>query len=361
MSTKKIPLVSVIIPMFNSAKFISQTLESLLYQTMKDFEVVVIDDCSTDNSVEVVESFSKRFGGRLQVVKFAKNTGTPGFPRNVGIQLARGKYIAFLDSDDLFTKTALEEFTTLAEKFHVDVVHLYSYYILWGGNARSVDDPAFTDMKELTDAKKFYRVFNRDERLNAPALESEKILDRINHWLELSAEYSTWLSFYRRDFLIKNQILFSDMETSEDAPFTFEAFCLAKTYLVAPNIVYIVRPRRGSAWRYQNEIPPEKAFHKDMIAFKDGFREFVRIMDRIPFFAEHPDYHYEILDWFANYRFETFKRYYLDNSPFVLSPFIEQELPPDNREFVSYLFNTANIYRLKIRQLQQELAKFQKQ
>ena len=61
MAMEKIPLVSVIIPMYNSAKFISQTLESLLYQTMKDFEVVVVDDCSSDNSVEVVESFEPKF------------------------------------------------------------------------------------------------------------------------------------------------------------------------------------------------------------------------------------------------------------------------------------------------------------
>ena len=59
----KIPLVSVIIPMYNAAKFIPQALESLLYQTMRDFEVVVVDDCSTDNSVEVVESFAERFEG----------------------------------------------------------------------------------------------------------------------------------------------------------------------------------------------------------------------------------------------------------------------------------------------------------
>ena len=60
METEKIPLVSVIIPMYNSAKFISQTLESLLRQTMKNFEVVVVDDCSTDNSIEVVENFSQK-------------------------------------------------------------------------------------------------------------------------------------------------------------------------------------------------------------------------------------------------------------------------------------------------------------
>lgn len=69
------PLVSVIIPMYNSAKFISQTLESLLYQTMKNFEVVVIDDCSTDNSVEVVESFKSKFdsgGGDIKHSKTSK-------------------------------------------------------------------------------------------------------------------------------------------------------------------------------------------------------------------------------------------------------------------------------------------------
>lgn len=69
MVAEKIPLVSVIIPMYNAAKYIPQTLESLLYQTMQDFEVVVIDDCSTDNSVEVVESFAEKFaagGGKVK-------------------------------------------------------------------------------------------------------------------------------------------------------------------------------------------------------------------------------------------------------------------------------------------------------
>ena len=61
MATEKLPLVSVIIPMYNAARFIPQTLESLLYQTMTDFEVVMIDDCSTDNSVEVVENFKEKF------------------------------------------------------------------------------------------------------------------------------------------------------------------------------------------------------------------------------------------------------------------------------------------------------------
>ncbi|MBR4642267.1 MAG: glycosyltransferase family 2 protein [Selenomonadaceae bacterium] len=77
MAKEKIPLVSVIIPMYNAERFISQTLESLLYQTMKDFEVVVVDDCSTDNSIAVVESFKPRFDSGGGVIKnfMSSNSG----------------------------------------------------------------------------------------------------------------------------------------------------------------------------------------------------------------------------------------------------------------------------------------------
>ena len=70
MSTEKIPLVSVIIPMFNAARFIPQTLKSLLAQTLKDFEVIIVDDCSTDSSVEVVENFMDAFAADLAISEF---------------------------------------------------------------------------------------------------------------------------------------------------------------------------------------------------------------------------------------------------------------------------------------------------
>lgn len=116
---KKIPLVSVIIPMYNSEKYISQTLESLLCQTLKDFEVIIVDDCSTDNGVAVVENFIPRFaaqGINFNLIELPTNSGTPGLPRNIGVEVACGKYVAFLDSDDLFMETALEELATLLKK-----------------------------------------------------------------------------------------------------------------------------------------------------------------------------------------------------------------------------------------------------
>ena len=359
----KIPLVSVVIPMFNAAKFIPQTLESLLYQTMTDFEVVIVDDCSTDNSIEVVESFAERFGGRLKLVKLPKNTGTPGLPRNVGIQLARGKYIAFLDSDDLYTKTALEELSTLAEKFQADVVRLQNNFILWNGEKKSVDDPAMTNFAELTNPKNFSVQSYAKEKLFVPMLEIPDIAARVQSWVKLPPNdfWATWLSFYRRDFLIENQIFFSDMVTCEDAPFAFEALCRAKNFLNAPNVVNIIRPRVGSVSRDRELLGPQEHFSKRLRALIVGFKEFERVMDKINFFDAHPDYCYAVLEWFAKFRMTVTLNFYVQNPAFQLNELAKREFHPDDAALAAYLFNTANVYRLQIMKLQNELAVLKQQ
>ena len=361
--TAKIPLVSVVMPMFNAAKFVTQTLESLFYQTMTDFEVVIVDDCSTDNSIEVVESLAPKFDGRLKVVKLPKNTGTPGLPRNVAIQLARGKYIAFLDCDDLYTKTALEELSTLAEKFQADVVRLQNNFNLWGGVSKSEDEPEMTNFAELTNPKNFSVRSYVKEKISEPVLETPDIAERVRRWVSSPPNdfWATWLSFYRRDFLIENQIFFSDMLTCEDAPVTFTAWCLAKNYLRVPNIVYIVRPRIGSVSRDRELISPEKHFHKRFRALLDGFKEFGRVMDKIKFFAEHPDYRYAVLEWFANFRIAVTLNFYVKNPAFRLNELVKREFHSDDAALSAYLFNTVNVYRLQIMKLQHELAALKQQ
>ena len=356
-TANRLPLVSVIIPMYNSAKFIPQTLESLLYQTITDFEVVVVDDCSTDNSVAVVESFAERFGGRLHVIKLRENTGTPGLPRNVGIQCARGKYIAFLDSDDLFTKTALEEFTTLAEKFQAEVVKLHRNFILWNGQKKSVDDPAFTDMNELINPKNFRLEAFRKNILPEPKLEPDDIAERVRKWISTppNSFWATCLQFYRRDFLIANQIFFPPMLTCEDASFAFEALCLAKRYLNAPNVTYIVRPRLGSVSRDTDVVTYEYRMHKRICTINDGFNELEKIMSEINFFAKHPDYRYAVLEWFANVRLQFLYSHYAQIPAFKLNDLIKREFHPDDAALAAYLFNTVNVQRLQLMKLQQEL------
>ncbi len=100
-------LVSIITPLYNSEKYIPQTIESVLSQTYQNWEMIIIDDCSNDNSVDIIEEYCKK-DNRIKLLRSKKNNG-PAIARNIGIEQAKGIYIAFLDSDDLWYKQKLEK------------------------------------------------------------------------------------------------------------------------------------------------------------------------------------------------------------------------------------------------------------
>jgi glycosyltransferase involved in cell wall biosynthesis len=101
----KVPCVSVIVPTYNRARDIGRCLESLSNQTLADFEVIVCDDGSTDGTEDVVTGYRERLA---LTYHWAENFGGPARPRNIGLELARGGYVAFLDSDDWWTPDKLE-------------------------------------------------------------------------------------------------------------------------------------------------------------------------------------------------------------------------------------------------------------
>ena len=100
----KSPLVSVVLTTYNRADLISETIESILSQTFRNFELIVVDDGSTDNTEEVVRSYNDE---RVHYIK-TDNWGGPAKPRNIGIKKAKGEYIAFCDDDDLWLPNKLE-------------------------------------------------------------------------------------------------------------------------------------------------------------------------------------------------------------------------------------------------------------
>ena len=101
-----VPLISVIVPVYNAASSLHRSLGSVLRQTLPDFELIVIDDCSTDESVDILEEY-RATDNRVRIFSTTKNSG-PGVARNVGLKNARGKFIAFLDSDDFWMNSKLE-------------------------------------------------------------------------------------------------------------------------------------------------------------------------------------------------------------------------------------------------------------
>ena len=104
------PKVSVVIPAYNAARFIRQTLDSAAAQTFRDFEIIVVDDGSQDETAQIVESF----GERVRLIR--QPNGGVSKARNVGMEQARGEYIAFLDADDLWEKSKLEQQVALLDE-----------------------------------------------------------------------------------------------------------------------------------------------------------------------------------------------------------------------------------------------------
>lgn len=108
------PLVSIIMPVFNCADFVSKTIASVVEQSFDDWELILVDDCSMDSSVTMIQSYLAK-DSRIRLIQLVQNSGA-ALARNAGIEVARGRYIAFLDSDDLWLPEKLErQFTFMTE------------------------------------------------------------------------------------------------------------------------------------------------------------------------------------------------------------------------------------------------------
>ena len=262
------PKVSIIIPLYNAERFIRQTLISVLASKFTDYEVIVVDDCSTDSSVEQVEKLSEHFNGRLKIFSTQTNSGGAGVPRNVGMKNSSGKYICFLDADDMLLPTALGDFFDVAEKFHADVVHTEKFF-------------AFTD-KGTSNFRREDLILRKDEAgepVDVPTLETKDLRERIRRCGEGCFLWMPWGKLYRRKFLLENKLEFPDMAFTEDLVFGFNCFMCAKKYLRVPLVTNIYRENQNSV-------------SKKILSSRDGVKLWLRsITDGLSLIADFMDEH----------------------------------------------------------------------
>ena len=120
MKKKNIPKVSVIIPIYNSEKYLEECLDSVLNQTLKSIEVICVNDGSTDHSLDILKKYKSK-DKRIKIIN--KNHENAGIARNEGLKIAKGEYLSFLDSDDYFEKNALEKmYKTAKSEKDIDIV-----------------------------------------------------------------------------------------------------------------------------------------------------------------------------------------------------------------------------------------------
>jgi len=113
--------VSVIVPVYNAERYLADCLGNLVNQTLHEIEIIIINDSCTDNSIKIINDCKAQFTDKINVINFDRNQG-PGAARNAAIDIARGKYIGFVDSDDIADISMYEKMYTEAEKHDYDVV-----------------------------------------------------------------------------------------------------------------------------------------------------------------------------------------------------------------------------------------------
>ncbi|MDI3476345.1 MAG: hypothetical protein PWQ79_2097 [Thermococcaceae archaeon] len=193
------PAVSVIIPTHNRANLLERAIRSVLAQTFEDFELLVVDDASTDNTPEVVESIED---GRLRYIRLKENSGAP-VARNTGIKKSRGKFIAFLDDDDEWLPLRLEvqikKFEELDRSF--GVVYGGFYYVSQeGGKILGKNIPKFRG--------DVYLHLLRENFVGSPTLlirrECFKKAGLFDPFLTSSQDWDMWLriaKYYKFDYV----------------------------------------------------------------------------------------------------------------------------------------------------------------
>lgn len=143
-------LVSIVMPAYNAERYIRDAVESVLQQTYGEWELLLVDDCSTDSTPNVISEYAER-DGRIRAMRTSCNTGIPSEVRNVAMRAAQGRYIAFLDADDIWVPTKLEEQVSLMKRRNCAIV--YSDYEKMDEDGtrfkRVVRNPSKTTYREL--------------------------------------------------------------------------------------------------------------------------------------------------------------------------------------------------------------------
>ena len=278
----KYPAVSVIIPMYNREKYIGECLDSLLIQTFQDFEIIVVDDGSTDNGVSIVEKYKKKFGERLRISKMKKNSGNCGEPRNKGISLSRSEYIYCLDSDDTLVRTALEEMYTLAKEYEADVVYCEKYFMSKGTGKEYVDNIHPADSR-----------IQRPPFVNKPTMETTDLAERLKKFMNVNYWMSACLRLVKRDFLVENDITFSPV-LGEDNIWSVEILFRAKRFLRIPNACFVRRIHKDGISFGEYTTPDFVKRWLDLTIHT--LKDLDNFMKEIEFFRKNPASRYKILE-----------------------------------------------------------------
>lgn len=213
------PLFSIIVPIYNVERYLEQCIESVLAQDYQNYELILVDDGSPDNSIDICVKYAKQCPN---IVFIRKINGGLSDARNAGIKLARGKYLMFLDSDDYWEGTSI---LSDLQKIIVE----------------NTPDVIFNYMSSVYPDKIINHYMNR-EKLVGSFREDFKGLYQEGIYLGF-----TWTKIVKREVILKNQLFFIKERYFEDIPWSFSLTKYIGTYAIYQNCFYMYRRERKGA------------------------------------------------------------------------------------------------------------------
>lgn len=203
--------VSIILPTYNAEKTVNKTIDSIINQSIgfTELELLIIDDCSSDNTRSIILDYARQYTNIVPVF-LEENTGAPSIPRNLGISLATGKYLAFIDSDDWFHENGILSLFKLLEETN--------------------DDYAVGKTIKVTDkAKETIAIYNN--WATRKSISPFSIEDLFQH-------LSPTGRMMKREFILKHDIKFPNMKFAEDKQFFIDVLVNCETISTSKDIIY---------------------------------------------------------------------------------------------------------------------------
>ena len=230
--------VSVIMPIYNAFDFLRPAMDSVIDQTLREIEIICIDDGSTDHSLDIIKEYQKT-DDRIRIV--TETNAGPALARNNGLKRARGEYVAFLDADDFFNPELLERLYDTAVRDDLDIaIARYDIY-----NSKKA---AF-----------YENVESEQGRIYAGGKVTSK--NEYPDYILQSTTGSAWNKLYRRSFLLEKNITFlTEVKMFEDVYFTVTALAFAERVGKLPEIlihhrVYSEQSRARQFKKYYSQVP----------------------------------------------------------------------------------------------------------
>lgn len=212
----KNPSLSIIIPVYNVKNYLNKCIDSILNQSYKDFEIILVDDGSTDGSGEICDEYSK-MNSKIKV--FHKKNNGQGSARNLGLDVCKGKYIGFVDSDDFIDPDMYESMIMILEEEDVDIVECGARNVYMDGTSAEHDD-------------NIYLKFNNKECLD--------------HYIRGNYFYTAvWNKLFKRNII--TDIRFPEGMIFEDIYFTYHAYYKAKSIMYTSRCLYNYLAKRPNS------------------------------------------------------------------------------------------------------------------